>query len=225
MASGKPTRSGARLDARRFNLVGTRAGDSLREDAGGAGIATLVPKKLTATLYAGVALGGVAALSRLPGPDLGMFQIVIAWVLAFAGLVVVTALSSILTRMTFLELSELRPARLREGVQGLTGRTVRLLFALLFAARRRGTAARAALRWATAWLVALYDLPWPLLRGSWPNVFTVASLMLEFALWPLFGLAFLLGPILVVEECSSHPSCPNAWWQLWRQHFRARAGV
>ena len=162
---------------------------------------TLVPKKLTVLVYAGFALGFLAALSRLPWPDLGMYQIVIAWVLAFAGLIVVTALSGILTRMTFLELSELRPARLCEGMHGLSRRTVRLAVGGAVGVGRSGAAPRqpalgdgvagGPLRHAVA-----------IVREIIADIFTVASLVLEFALWPLFGLAFLLGPILVVEECS-----------------------
>src|SRR5262249_10203707 len=151
--------------------------------------------KLNALAFAGLAFGFLAALSQLPWPDLGMYQVVIAWALAFAGLVVWTALSGVLTRMTFLELSELRPARLREGMKGLTRRTVRLLFAVLLGLGGV-VLLLGLLRWATAWLLAPYEMPWPLLRDLTANVLTVLSLVLEFVLWPLFGLAFLLSPIL-----------------------------
>ena len=76
------------------------------------------------------------------------------------------------------------------------------------------------LRWATAWLLAPYDMPWPLAREVTANIFTMASLVLEFALWPLFGLAFLLAPVLTVEECSLFQAV-RKWRGLVRQHFRA----
>ncbi len=215
-STGVPTTSGARLDPRRFDLVGMRG--ILREMLGALD-STLLPQKLTALVYAGFMLAILAALSRLPWPDLGMYQVAIVWVFAFAGLVTVTALSSVLTRMTYLELSELRPARLREGLTGLTGRTMRLLSALLLALG--GVVLLiVGLRWATAWLLAPYDMPWPLVREVTANVFTMASLILEFALWPLFGLAFLLAPVLIVEECSVVQAA-RKWRGLVRQHFRA----
>ena len=142
VAAGVPTTSGARLDPRRFDLVGSRG--ILREMLAALD-STLLPQKLTALVYAGFVLAILAALSRLPWPDLGLYQVAIAWVLALAALVTVTALSGVLTRMTYLELSELRPAQLREGLTGLTGRTVRLLLALLCARRRGGVAGRSAL--------------------------------------------------------------------------------
>lgn len=215
LAAGEPTTAGARLDARRFRLVGSRG--ILREMLGALD-STLLPHKLTAMMYAGVVLGALAALSRLPWPDLGMFQIVIPWALALAGVVVATALSGVLTRMTFVELSELRPARLREGVLGLSRRTIRLLLAVTLALGGV-VLLLGGLRWATAWLVAPYDLPWPLAREVIADIFTVASLVLELALWPFFGLAFLLGPILVVEECSVLQAV-RTWRGLLRQHWR-----
>ncbi len=150
---------------------------------------------------------------------LSLYQVAIPWVLAFAGLVTVAALSGVLTRMTYVELSELRPALLREGLTGLTGRTVRLLLTLLVALG--GVAfLLVGLRWATAWLLAPYDMPWPLARELTANIFTMASLVLEFALWPLFVLAFLLAPVLIVEECSLFQAV-RKWRGLLRQHFRA----
>src|SRR5260370_14328709 len=93
---GKPTRSGARLNPRRFNLVGSRG--ILREMLGALD-STLLPKKLTAMVYTGFILGVLAALSRLPWPDLGLYQVVIAWVVAFARLIAVTALGGVLTAL------------------------------------------------------------------------------------------------------------------------------
>ena len=216
VAAGVPTRSGARLDPRRFNLVGSRG--ILREMLAALD-STLLPQKLIALVYAGFVLAILAALSRLPWPDLGMYQVAITWVLAFAGLVTVMALSGVLTRMTYVELSELRPALLSEGLTGLTRRTVRLLLTLLVALGGV-VLLLVGLRWATAWLLAPYDMPWPLLRELTANIFTMASLVLEFALWPLFVLAFLLAPVLIVEECSLFQAA-RKWRGLLRQHFRA----
>lgn len=216
VSAGAPISASARLDPRRFHLVGARG---IFREMLGALDSTLLPKKLTALVYAGCALGLLGALARLPWPDLGMYQVVLAWALAGAGLVVTAALSGVLTRMTYVELSELRPARLREGVQGLTRRTVRLLLALVWAVGWV-VLLLAGLRWATAWLLAPYDMPWPLARLLAANVLTCASLLLEFALWPLFGLAFLLAPILIVEECSIIQAV-RTWRGLLRQHFRA----
>jgi hypothetical protein len=216
VATGKPTRAGARLDPRRFKVVGSRA--ILREMLAALD-STLLPRKLSAMVYAGFALGVVAALSWLSWPDLGAFQIVIPWILGFAGVVVVAGLSSVLTQMTFLELSELRPARLREGVMGATGRTVRLLLTLLLGL---GIVVLlfAGLRWATVWLMSSNEAAGPLAHEAVANALTVVRLVLEFALWPLFVAAFLLSPILIVEECSINRAV-RIWWTMIRQHFRA----
>jgi hypothetical protein len=213
--SGELFSASARLDPRRLNLVGSRG---IFREMLAALDGTLMPKKLNATLCAGLALGVLAALSRLPWPDLGIFQVGIGWGLAFLALVVLAALSSVLTRMTYLELSELRPARLRHGLAGAKRRTLRLLGALLFGLGGY-VLLLAGLRWATAWLVAPVDLPWPLLREITANGFTAASLVLEFLFWPLFVLALLLAPILVVEEGSIFQAL-RMWRGLLRQHCR-----
>src|SRR5262249_22489798 len=148
---------------------------------------TLLPKKLAAAGYAGLGFGALAALSRVPWPDLGAFQVVIPWALGLAALLVFAFLSGVLARMTFIELPELRRARKREGVQGAAGRTVRLLGALAFGVGGV-VLVLALLRWATAWLVAPVDWPWPLARAIAADVLTVLSLVLEFVLGPLLGL-------------------------------------
>jgi hypothetical protein len=216
VAAGAPSSAGARLDPKRFKLVGTRG---IFREMLGALDSTLVPQKLTAMVYTALALGILAALFLLPRPDLGLFQVLPAWLLASAALLVTAALSGVLTRMTFLELSELRPARLREGLEGLTRRTVRLLLAL---AVGLGVLVLllGGLRSATAWLLAPYDMPLPLVRETTANSLTVVSLVLEFALWPLFGLSFLLAPILIVEDCSIFQAV-RKWINLIRQHFRS----
>jgi len=214
--TGKPISASGRLDPRRLNLVGSRG--ILREMLAALD-GTLLPKKLAAAGYAGLAFGALAALSRVPWPDLGAFQAVIPWVLGIVALFVFAFLSGVLTRMTFIELSELRPAQKREGVQGAAGRTVRLLGALAFGVG--GVVVfLALLRWATAWLVAPVDWPWPLARAVTAEVLTVLNLVLEFVLGPLCGLALLLAPILVVEECSVFQAL-RTWRGLLRQHFRS----
>jgi hypothetical protein len=213
--TGKPITAGGRLDPKRLQLLGMRG--VLREMLGALD-ATVMPKKLTAAFVAACGLGAVAGLSRLPWPDLGMFQVAILWVLGACALVVLALLSGVLTRMTYIELAQLRPARVREGMRGLGRRAFRLL--LTWTLAMGGVVALLGLlRWATAWL-AIGDLPLPvLLRDIVANLLMIASVVLEFVLGPLFGLALLLGPILAVEECSVVRAF-SLWRSLLRQHCR-----
>ena len=49
-------------------------------------------------------------------------------------------------------------------------------------------------------------------------VATVCALILEVLLWPILGLALLLGPIVIVEECGSIRAI-RQWCELVRRHL------
>jgi hypothetical protein len=50
-----------------------------------------------------------------------------------------------------------------------------------------------------------------------PSLAAIGSLILEVLLWPVLGLALLLGPIVIVEECGSLAAI-GQWWILIRRH-------
>ncbi len=113
-------------------------------------------------------------------------------------LVIVTAAAALLTRMTFLELSKMRPARWRESLTGLTGAAFRIAVALLLTAGVAGGLI-VLLRLLPGWLI---DQP---VGGAGPALAasaTAVGMIFEVILWPIIGFALLLPPILVVEDCS-----------------------
>ena len=133
--------------------------------------ATLVRNKLAAAALAGLFAGLVLAWMQMPmmefeGPA-PWARYVVAGVLL---LVIVTAAAALLTRMTFLELSKMRPARWRESLTGLTGAAFRIAVALLLTAGVAGGLI-VLLRLLPGWLI---DQPvggagprWPPARPPW----------------------------------------------------------
>src|SRR5437667_396694 len=84
--------------------------------------------------------------------------------------------------------------------------------------RRRGTQSRAAncRRALPGWVLSRADLPFGAdTLAGWA---TVAGLVLEVILWPILGLALLLGPIVVVAECSVAAAL-RQWYGLLRRHL------
>jgi hypothetical protein len=213
--TGGPIRVGARLDSKRFRFIGARG---IFREMMSALDSTTLPKKLTAAAFAGAAFAALAGVAFVPWPDLGGYQAAIPWGLGLAAVLVFALLSSVLTRMVFVELSELRPARKREGLKGAAGRTVRLLAALLFEVGGV-VLLLAALRYGTGWLLTSADGSLPAAREAAANVLAVANLVFEFVLAPLFVLSLLLSPLLVVEECSVFRGL-RMWRALVRTHFR-----
>src|SRR5262249_21611235 len=133
--------------------------------------------------------------------------------LAAAALLVVAATTGLLTRLTYVELARLRPARWGEGLSGLDFLTARLAVTQgLVAGGTLGLIAL--LRWLPAWLLAGHPGP---ARETWAAVATVVGLVLEVCLWPVCVFVLLLGPILVVEGASVIGAL-RQWARLVRQH-------
>jgi hypothetical protein len=205
-----------RLDPLRLRTVGLRG---LAEELMAALDNTLSRPKLMVAGTAGVLCGAVLASTGsiaflLPAPWSR-----VAW--AAAGLILLTiwvAANVLLTQMTYLELSRLRPARWPEVRMGWPGFALRLLIALLVTAGG-AAAAIALLRWLPQQLTApksperLTDLP-----EVGAAVVSVLGLVVEMLLWPVLGFTFLIGPIIVVEECSVVRAVLE-WWRLVRRHL------
>ena len=200
----------ARLDRTRLPTVGVRG---MMHELLAALDATLVRKKLAAAALAGLGSGLVFAGARLPLLELEGELPWVRWVAAgVALLVIVNAAVGLITRMTYLELSRMRPARWREGARGLLGTTGRTATAFLL------TAGVAALL-----IVALRYLPGLMLEAA-PGgrsdavaaaVLAASGMLLQVVLWPVFIVALLLPPILVVENCSVGAAL-SQWLRLLR---------
>ena len=127
-------------------------------------------------------------------------------------LTIVTAATGMLTRMTYYELSRMRPARWREGATGLTGTTFRIAAAQLLTA---GVAILVIvyLRLAPRYLLELY--PGGVGRTV-AAVLAALGMIVEVVLWPIVSFALLLPPILVVEDCSIGKAL-SLWLRLLRE--------
>jgi hypothetical protein len=124
---------------------------------------------------------------------------------------------ALLTQMTYVELSRLRPARWPEARAGLGNFAARLFVAWL-ATAGVALALIALLRWLP---------PGPITPGGespgalWEvgaGLLTVVTLVLEVLLWPVVALALLLGPVVVVEEIRPGAAL-GQWGRLVRQHL------
>jgi hypothetical protein len=187
----------ARLDRTRLPTIGVRG---MMHELLAALDSTLVRKKLVAAALAGLFTGLVLASLQLPMLPL---ESAVLWargvVAGLLVLLIVTAAAGMLTRMTFRELSRMRPARWREGFTGITGTTFRIAVALLLTA---GVAIGVIvlLRLLPGWVLDQHVGGGPseaLAAGA-----TAVGMILELVLWPIVGFALLLPPILVVEDCS-----------------------
>jgi hypothetical protein len=136
----------------------------------------------------------------------------VGWCLAAAALVVAAAVIALLARMTYVELSELKPAGWRESLGGLAGLVLRLVLAGgLVLALVLGLIVL--LRWSPYWVMAAGQPEGPAL-----DVVVVVTILAEVALWPFFALALLLASLLVVEDCSVVRGW-RQWLALLRRHL------
>ena len=186
----------SRLDPEQLQTVGVRG---LVEELIAALDSTLVRRKLTFALSGGLALGLLAALTPLRPADFGQSGTELPWLFTGAAVLLVAALvTSLLTRMTFVELSRLRPARRQEVVAGLPSLTARVAVCQLLV--MGGTLMVIGLLRRLPPLV----LPAGVADGSPPQEWgattaVAAAVLAELALWPVFSFALLLPPLLAVE--------------------------
>jgi hypothetical protein len=211
--AGEPATIASRLDPIRLQLLGLRG---LAEELQAALDSALVRRKLAAAALAGLLLGVLAAVSQLPTTHLRAGGSVLGGCLAGAALVVAAAVTAVLTRMTYLELSQLKPAGWRESLGGLVGLVLRLVIAAgLVLAVVLGLIVL--LRWLPYWLLA-GGQPEGATRQTVVDVVVVVTVLAEVALWPFFAFVLLLGPLLVVEDCSVVQGW-RQWLALLRQHL------
>jgi hypothetical protein len=217
----------ARLDPMRLQTVGVRG---LIDELIAALDSTLARSKMVpaflASLLIFLAMFAAHAIfklvfvpkDRLPEEVSGNWIPVVAGA-AFA-LLVLSVLNALLTRLTHIEVSSMRPARLSEGLKGIVGYAVPVVIANVLVAgvalgfvflmnRVPGWAER-----------GLYDagMENETLREVIFTPILVVVRLLSVLAWLVVGLCWLLGPAIVVEE-SSWVAGIREWRQLIREHF------
>jgi hypothetical protein len=133
------------------------------------------------------------------------------WVVAGLVVVLIGALcSALLTQMTFVEVSRLRPARGSETTANL-GRHLGRLGTVQLLVGGTAVAAILCLHWLPAWL------PEAEAPEALAGVLTAVALVLQVLLWPVVGFALLLAPLVVIEEGSVVQTLAQ-WWALLRRY-------
>lgn len=195
----EPATVASRLNTTQMQTLGI---DQVLHELVAALDSTLVQRKLVVALVAGLVLGVMLGFPWVADltPD-GTAEQVTRIVLVVGVWLITAATSVLLTRMTFVEVSRLRPARWREAMIGITPLVLRIAVVQLLAV---GGALGFIylLRHAPPWVQASDQTAPGDLRHLLANWAVALSLILEVGTWPVLGLAMLLAPILTVEECS-----------------------
>jgi hypothetical protein len=206
--NGKASTASTRLDPRALETVAVR---SFFPELLAALENTVMRRKLVVIAVSGLLLGGLFALAQYPMSDLGGGRPWFNIALAFMAGLVLAATGTLLTRATFIELSQLRPAKPEEVRAGWTSRAIRLFVAQLLTA---GVA--------VGLIGLLRGLPLPAEEPTlaWQvagHVAVVLSVVAEVLLWAVVFLTLLLAPIMVVENAPVDGGLAH-WWRLLRQY-------
>jgi hypothetical protein len=194
----EPATVGSRLDPAQMQTLGVQ---QLINELLAALDSLWIRKKLLVVTLSGLIIGFVFALFRLTYIELETLGSGTGWALAGGALLLVgAACIGLLTQLTYVELSQLRPAKWSEGFIRMGRLTVRVaLVQVLVVGLLVGLGVL------LHWLARSQ----PAARGTllgWTDIAAVASLLgallAEVALVPLFCLSLLLAAILVVENCS-----------------------
>ncbi len=192
-----------------LQTVGVRG---LMEELHSALDCTLSRPKLLLAALAGLLVAALVVLATLvPTPE-EFPGWLIPGVAGLAGLVLTGLMTALLTQMTLVELSRLRPARWKEASARLGGNTVRLMVCFVLLGGGVSLAIAGLREW-PAWVLDQNPGAEFLAAAA-----TVLALVLEVLLWPILALALLFGPIVVMEECGLGQALVQ-WWRLLRQHL------
>lgn len=222
-----PARSGvaARLDPLRLQTVGVRG---LIDELIAALDSALARSKMVPAFAAAVLLylgvfgirAGYAAL--MVPPDSPADAVARSWVPVVAGagwaVLVMSVLNGVLARLTHLELSAMRPARLRDALSPAGYLVPVVLANVLVAGAALGLLA--VLEYVPDWTRHALDTG-GLAPAARDAIYVLARLAVEVLsvwLWIVVGLCWLLSPAIVVEE-SSWLRGVREWRQLVREHF------
>jgi hypothetical protein len=205
---------GSRLDPAQLHLVGVR---SYLEELLAALDSALVPKKLLLGLIAGILLGTLFLLERAPSFEGETSWLTAAWILLAVCSAIFDGLTSLLTRLTYVELARMRPARWRHGFDGLGQLTVWVVVSKLIVWGCVGGLI-VLLRWLPVWLsTGTEEIPnqgHRILGGA----VLVVCILGEVLLYPVFFLWSLLPPLLVVEGGTVWSGL-RQWLDLLRRHL------
>jgi hypothetical protein len=204
----EPLTVGSRLLPRRLGMMDVPA--AFREVLSALGL-TLVRRKLLLGVIHGLCLGTLLLFVLHAGLEQAWPRLLVHGVGAALFLMFSSFTAAILCRMTYQEVSLLRPGRWRESVRGVVPLMLRTLLATLLLV---GTV--------VGLVVAALYVPSPVPGGGW-SVFRVGLISLLHALTvvltalilPLYCLVQLIVPIFVVEECSTFQAV-GLWYRLVR---------
>ncbi len=204
---------GSRLDPAQLHLVGVR---SYLDELLAALDSALVPKKLLLGLIAGILLGTLFLLERAAWFERESRWLTTAWILLAVCSVVFDGLTGLLTRLTYVELARMRPARWRHGFEGLGRLTIWVVASKLIVWGCVGGLILL-LRWLAFWLspatAEFANQGQQFLGGA----VLVLCILGEILLYPVFFLRWLLPPLLVVEGCTAWSGL-RQWMDLLRRH-------
>jgi len=178
---------------------------------------TMSRRKLAVAAAGGVLGGGVVIGRQLLEPfaldDAGL---PLSWLIVAAALFLIGGVcTTLLTQMTFVELSRLRPARWHEATTRLGLFSSRLILSHVLVGGGVLLAIFGIYALGEWVLVQDVEGPGPTTLAAAANMLT---LILEVLLWPTLGLTFLLSPIVIVEECSAFRAIAQ-WWTLLRRYL------
>jgi len=211
-----PVTIASRLDPGQMRLAGVRP---LLEELLGALDSTFVRRKLLVAAFAGLLLGAIASLTSLPQFGFSPWPPGLGWLLPVAALAVWSWLAVVLSKMTFAEVSRLRPATWSDGASGSLGATFHLCIAQGFLLLLLGGLV-IGLRILPGWLSTHGNEETARFYALGAQVATVAGMVAEVFVWPLFVLTLPLGALLVVEEASFAPALARWLSLIWRKGRR-----
>jgi hypothetical protein len=209
----QPATVSDRLDNSRLHLIGVRG---YLDELLAALDSALVWKKLLIGVLAGLLLSALIALHRAAWFEEDSRWRSLAWSVLAVGVVVFDALTGLLTRLTYVELARLRPARWREGLAGL-GRSTVWIAAGQLLVWGAAWGLIVLLRWLPFWLGGA-EQPWTPARQILAGSALTLGMLLEASLWPWFFFWWLMPPLLVVEDCTVWSGLRN-WLVLLRQQL------
>jgi hypothetical protein len=218
-------REGRRRDTVRVATVSSRLDPQVLRTVGVRGMLTellaaldtaLTRLKLKASAIILVCAAAVFVVARLLTSYIDGITMPV-WIAAAALLwLVLVVARALLAKLTCVELIMLRPARWSDGVRRLPGTAFRLamtdlavavypllLIGLVFAANELLTVTRS---------------PWDIVCILLAVILAVVAGVVAMTIPPVLAFAFLLGPILVVEECSWFRAV-RIWLALLRRKF------
>jgi hypothetical protein len=178
---------------------------------------TLVSRKVVLAVVYGVCLGSLLLFALHANLEQAWPRLLVHGSAAAVFLLFGSFSTAILCRMTYQEVSMLRPARWRGSMRGMLPLALRLLVAsLLLVGGVIGLVV--VLLYLPSWVFA-GPSTWPVAREGTITLIHALAVVFAALILPLFCLAQFLAPILVVEECSTFQAL-----RLWRQVVRANLG-